>query len=143
MDTSTAAPSSGRVARLAALTLAAGTLSFIGTVAFAQNSSDSATQPTVTVQAPRVVEHRSVGGTGVSEVRVSETRVISFADLNLDTPEGKAALHERIRENARAACEELASTHPFLLWTDDVQSCVQQAMLTWMPRVHAVPVAAQ
>jgi UrcA family protein len=79
----------------------------------------------------------------MSVVQMSMTRVVSFADLNLDTPEGRVALHKRIRANARAACEELASTHPFLLWTDDVQSCVQQAMLTWMPRAHAIPVVAQ
>lgn len=143
MDTSTAAPRSGRVARLAALTLAAGSFSFVGTLAFAQNSSGSVAQPTVTVRAPRVVEHRSLSSNGMSVVQLSQTRMVSFADLNLDTPEGRAALHERIRENARAACVELSSTHPFLLWTDDVQSCVQQAMLTWMPRVHAVAVVDQ
>jgi UrcA family protein len=128
---------------LAALTLAAGTLSMLGSVAFAQDSSASAVQPTVTVQAPRVVEHRAVGSAGLSVVTLSQTRVVSFADLNLDTPAGRIALHERIRANARAACQEMESTHPFLMWTDDVQSCVHQAMLTWMPRAHAIPVAAE
>lgn len=143
MDTSTKTPTSGRVARLVTLTLAAGTLSFLGTAAFAQNSSASVSPPSITVQAPRVVEHRSVGSAGLSVLQVSQTRVVSFADLNLDTPAGRIALHERIRANARAACEELASTHPFLIWSDDVPSCVHQAMLTWMPRVHDVPAVAQ
>jgi UrcA family protein len=133
----------GSVARLVTLTLAAGTLSLLGTAAFAQNSSATASQPSVTVKAPRVVEHRSAGISGMSEVQFSLTRVISFADLNLDTPAGRIALHERIRANARAACEELESTHPFLLWNDDVSTCVHQAMLTWMPRAHAVPAVTQ
>lgn len=142
MDTSTKTPRVGGVARLVTLTLAAGTASLLGTAAFAQNSS-SVSQPTVTVQAPRVVEHRSVGASGLSEVQFSLTRVVSFADLNLDTPAGRIALHERIRANARAACEELSSTRPFLLWNDDVSTCVHQAMLTWMPRAHAVSAVAQ
>ena len=143
MDTSTKTPRSGRVARLVTLTLAAGTLSFLGSTAFAQNSSASVSEPTVTVQAPRVVEHRAVGASGMGEVRFSLTRVVSFADLNLDTPAGRIALHERIRANARAACEQLQSEHPFLVWNDDVSSCVHQAMLTWMPRAHAVPLVAR
>ncbi|HTT05388.1 MAG TPA: UrcA family protein [Steroidobacteraceae bacterium] len=143
MDTSIGTPRTGRVTRLATLALAAGAVSFLGSAAFAQNSSTGALQPTVTVKAPRVVQHRSMGSSGMSVVQFSQTRVVSFSDLNLDTPEGKIALHQRIRANARAACEELASTHPFLLWTDDVQTCVQQAMLTWMPRAHAFPLDAR
>lgn len=143
MDTSIGTPKTGRAARLATLALAAGAMSFLGSAAFAQNSSAGVTQPTITVHAPRVVQHSSAGSSGMSVVQFSETRVVSFSDLNLDTPEGKVALHQRIRANARAACEELASTHPFMLWTDDVQSCVQQAMLTWMPRAHAYPLVAR
>lgn len=143
MDTSIKTPRSGRVARLVSLTLVAGSLSFLGTAAFAQDSSANVSQPSVTVRAPRVVEHRSLGTSGMSTVTLSQTRLVSFADLNLDTRAGRVALHERIRANARAACEELASTHPSLLFTDDVPSCVQQAMLTWMPRAHAVPAIAE
>ncbi|HEX4049334.1 MAG TPA: UrcA family protein [Steroidobacteraceae bacterium] len=79
----------------------------------------------------------------MATVTLSQTRVVSFADLNLDTPEGRIALHERIRANARAACQELAAAQPSLVFTDDVQTCVHQAMLTWMPRAHALAVVDQ
>ena len=143
MDTSIGTPRSGRMARLATLALAAGAVPFLGPTAFAQNSSAGASQPTVTVRAPRVVQHSWAGSSGLSVTQFSTTRVVSISDLNLDTPEGKVALHQRIRANARAACEQIASAHPFMLWTDDVQTCVQQAMLTWMPRVHGFPLVAR
>lgn len=146
MDTSNVATrSTSRVSRLVALTLAAGAFSFLGTVAVAQNSSGSEGQSTVTVQAPRVV-HKSagVGANGLALEQLSLTREVSFADLNLDTPEGKVALHDRIRSNAREACQQLAALYPFSIFTDDVQTCVQNAMLTWMPQVHALaPSAAE
>lgn len=111
---------------------------FLGTVAVAQNGSARVPQSTVTVQAPRVVHHKIVGtNAGITIEQLSLTREVSFADLNLDTPQGKVALHERIRNNAREACQELASLYPFALWTDDVETCVQNAMLTWMPQLHA------
>lgn len=136
MDTSTVAKkSTGRAVRLAALTLAAGAFSFLGSVAMADNSSASAVQPSVTVTAPRIV-HRSMGPSGLSVEQYSLSRRVSFADLNLDTPEGKAALHERIRASARAACQQMESLYPSSFWIDDVQTCVHNALLTWMPQVH-------
>jgi UrcA family protein len=135
MDTSTGATRSARrAARFAALTLAAGALSVVGAVAMAQNASEEV--PQVTVQAPRVIRHNAVGTSGISVEKLTLVRDVSFADLNLDTPEGRLALHERIRDNARQACEQLATFYPYLIWIDDVQTCVQNAMLTWMPRVH-------
>jgi UrcA family protein len=142
MDTSTAAAPSARAVRLVTLTLAAGAFSFLGTVAMAGNSSANDPQPTVTVKAPRVI-HRSVGnGGGLAVEQLSLTRKVSFADLNLDTPQGRAALHDRIRARAKQACQQLESLYPSLIWIDDVQSCVHHAMLTWMPQVHAVPAVA-
>jgi UrcA family protein len=140
MGTARVAKGSAKV-RLAAVTLAAGAFSLLGTVALAQNGSASE-QSTVTVQAPRVV-HRNAGTTagGISVEQVSLSRRVSYADLNLDTAAGRVALHERIRANAWEACQQLTSLSPFALWTDDVQTCVHNAMLTWMPRVHGVPVA--
>jgi len=126
------------MARAVTLTLAAGAFSVLGSAAFAQNGSESALQPTVTVQAPRVVQHGAVGSGGLSVEQLSLRREVNFADLNLDTPQGKAALHDRIRANAREACQALARLYPSLLWIDDVNTCVQNAMLTWMPQVHAV-----
>src|ERR1700722_17215718 len=130
MNTSTVATRSTRVARrLAALTLAAGTLSLLGTTAFAQDSSDSDSLPAITVQASPVVQHQSVGTHGLAVEQLLLTRHINYADLNLDTPEGKIALHRRIRDNARGACQELEARYPLELWTNDVQTCVQHAML--------------
>jgi len=144
MNTSTVATRSTRLAgRLAALTLAAGTLSLLGTAASAQNSSDAASLPAVTVQASPVVQHRSFGTNGLAGEQLLLTRHVNYADLNLDTPEGKIALHRRIRDSARAACQELEARYPLELWTNDVQTCVQNAMLTWMPVIHGFPTAAQ
>jgi UrcA family protein len=132
------------MARLAALTLGAGAVSLLGTAAALANNSSESVQPTVTVRAPRVVEHSStVGANGLAVEQLTLTRMVSFADLNLDTSQGKVALKLRIRDNAREACQELASRYPYLLWTDDVQTCVHNAMLTWMPQIHGVPATAQ
>lgn len=137
----------GKLTRMATLAVAA--VSLVGTVAMAGNGSQSRTesqseqQRTVTVRAPRIVQHRSMAAGGMSVTQFSLRREVSFADLNLDTPEGKVALHARIRASARAACDELESANPGLLWIDDVQTCVQNAMLTWMPQVHAAPAALE
>jgi UrcA family protein len=120
------------------MTLAAGAISVLGTVAFAQNVDTDKLQPSVTVQAPRVVQHQSAGinGYGMSVEKLSLTRRFSYADLNLDTPEGKAALRARIRITAREACQELSSRYPSAMWVDDMQTCVRNALFTWMPQVH-------
>jgi len=123
-------------ARLAALTLAAGALSMIGSIAFAQDSSQTTTQSTVTVTAPRIIERNAVGPAGMGATRYTLVSVISFADLNLDTPEGRVALHKRIRATAQRACEEIGTRYPSQIWIDDVDTCVHNAMLTWMPRAH-------
>ena len=122
-------------ARLAALTLAAGALSLAGGVALAQNGSDT-TQSTVTVTAPRIIERNAAGANGMGATRYTLVSVISFADLNLDTPEGRVALHKRIRATAQRACEEIGTRYPTQMWIDDVDTCVHNAMLTWMPRAH-------
>jgi len=92
---------------------AAGTLAGIGLAILA---GPAAAQPTeeITITAPRVI-HEQVGrspSTGAAIERISLTRQVSYADLDLTKPAGAAELEKRVGDTAKEACKQLDSLYP-------------------------------
>ena len=83
----------------------------------------------VTVEAARIIE---VGRTayGAHEQIVSLRRGVSYKDLNLKTPEGRAAIEARIKDTATALCKELDKMYPLqdARKADCVRDSVREAM---------------
>jgi len=95
------------------------------------SAGPAAAQPMegVTVEAARVIE---VGRTvyGAPEQQVVIRRGVSYADLDLKTADGKAALEGRIKETAKGLCAELDKMYP--LQDKKQVDCMQEAVKTGM-----------
>jgi UrcA family protein len=52
------------------------------------------------------------------------TRHVGYGDLDLSSPAGKAALDKRIKDTAKAACEQLSTLYPLEQWTTDNRTCI-------------------
>jgi UrcA family protein len=67
----------------------------------------------------------------------SETRVkqVSFADLDLATPEGIKAAHERVHEIARTMCSQLSDMNDLSKQPNFVK-CVDKTMAAALPKVE-------
>ena len=82
-------------------------------------AAEEAQLPQVEVEAEgRVVERTPIEGqpagtsqsrSGGQMERVTTTRRVSFSDLDLTTPDGVKAAHERIEATARSECNEIRS----------------------------------
>jgi UrcA family protein len=92
--------------------------------------SDEDLIPQITVKANQKVSTKQVGVsyTGIPIEEIQLTRHVGYGDLDLSSPEGRAALDKRIKETAKKACEQLNSLYPLEQWiTDDNQTCVDRA----------------
>lgn len=89
----------------------------------------------VTVEAARVIE---VGRTayGAPEQIISLRRGVSYKDLNLKTPEGRAAMEARIKDTATNLCKELDKMYP--LQDAKKADCVRDAVRTGMAEVAKI-----
>lgn len=87
----------------------------------------------VTVEAARTME---VGRTpyGAPEQVVVLRRGVSYKDLNLKTPEGRAAMEARVKETATTLCKELDKMYP--LSDPKRADCVRDAVRTAMAEVE-------
>lgn len=67
----------------------------------------------ITVKGSRMVtENIGRSPSGVPIVEISLGYKVSYADLDLRSSDGKAALEKRIGDAARAACKEIGRLHP-------------------------------
>jgi UrcA family protein len=96
----------------------------------------------IVVVAPHKVTHKTVGttGTGVPIEEVSFSQTVGFADLDLGTPAGVAALRQRVTATANESCAQLDRIYP-----DEIdvalpfnKTCQQAAVAAAMPQVNAV-----
>jgi UrcA family protein len=93
--------------------------------------SDEDQMPQITVQAHQKVTTKQVGisYTGIPIEEVQLSRHVGYGDLDLSSPEGKAALDQRIKETAKKACDQLNSLYPLEQWSnEDIQTCVDRAI---------------
>jgi len=68
------------------------------------------------------------------------TRTVRYADLDLGTQAGLAALHNRIREAAEQVCGETSSRQ--LAEAQAARACVARAVATSEQRVHDARLAS-
>jgi UrcA family protein len=94
----------------------------------AQIDNDQVSQ--ITVQASQKVKTKQVGisYTGIPIEQIQLTRHVGYGDLDLASPAGKAALDKRIKDTAKAACEQLSRLYPLEQWTTDNQTCIADAI---------------
>ena len=95
----------------------------------------------VTVFSPYVVK-KSTTGIGKNRVtKVTVSRAVSFADLNLASDDGRAALESRVQQVAGDVCKELDRRYPGQSFDED-KNCVQEAIDEAMVSVRGVEKAA-
>lgn len=98
----------------------------------------------ITIVAPHVV-HQNGGQTagGVPIDVVSLTHHVSFADLDLSSPAGVAALESRITDSAKQACGQLDALYPAAMFPPDPanKDCLKTAIDGAMAQA-AVAIAA-
>jgi UrcA family protein len=73
---------------------------------------------------------------GVTQPAIAPPTV-SLADLDLATPEGARAAHQRLRDAARASCARVADPNQSSKQSEFV-ACVSAAMAKALPRVEAL-----
>ena len=122
------------VTRLAARATAA--LFMVSGIAAAQSAKE------VKIQAQRVINAKVIahitGGGKIIELTLSYP--VSFADLDITSVSGAAELEKRVKDAARAACEEIGSKYPGATPSDAV--CAQKAAAKAMGEVRKLVAAA-
>ncbi len=70
-----------------------------------------------------------------AQQRVILTQRVRFADLNLRSPEGNAALYNRLSAAAHRVCDD--SVDFFLDTTSDARQCRSQAIADAVSQIHS------
>lgn len=109
----------------------------ISGVVLAQNVEE------ITVQGTRVLDEKNAGrnSVGIPLVDVSLSYGVSYTDLNLASQYGPIALEKRVRDAAKAACEEIGRKYPLSTPSDEV--CTKTATDKAMVKVHELVAAAR
>ena len=96
----------------------------------------------VNIQAQRVINEKVIahitGGGKIIELTLSYP--VNFADLDITSTSGARELEKRVKDAARAACEEIGSKYPNATPSDAV--CAQKAAAKAMGEVRRLVVAA-
>jgi UrcA family protein len=104
-------------------------------------AAEQSTLPEITVEAARptttVVGRSSIGA---PIERIQLRHLVGYADLDLSTKSGAAALERRVNEAAATACKELDQLYP--LKPSD-PSCATKAADGAMSQVHTAIAAAE
>jgi UrcA family protein len=125
-----------RAAGVTRWTLLAAGCAVLSVPAFAQLPEE------VTVQASRMVTSK-IGRNPVSGAPINGLSLsyrVSYADLNLSTADGAAALEKRVAYAADAACRELSRISP--LAKPDDRACAKEAREQAMVKVREAVAAA-
>ena len=106
--------------------------------------SDEDQIPQITVQAHQKVTTKQVGVsyTGIPIEEIQLTRHVGYGDLDLSSPQGRAALDRRIKETAKKACEQLNTLYPQEQWMTDGGTCVDRAIDDAITQEKAIIAAA-
>ncbi len=101
-----------------------------GGLVYAQEGSVSG----LTVIAPRQIGRDAATGAAIE--RVSMQADIHYSDLDLKSAKGAAEFEKRVRESAKAMCEELEKNYP--VGTPDSITCTNEAVRKVESRVKAL-----
>lgn len=104
-------------------------------------AAEQSTLPEITVEATRptttVVGRSSIGA---PVERIQLRHLVGYADLDLNTQSGAAALEKRVNNAAAAACNELDHLYPE---KSPDRSCARKAAAAAMSQVRAAVAAAE
>lgn len=96
----------------------------------------------VNVEASRIVKEQVGRAPNLAPINaISLSYRVSYADLDLATPAGAAALEKRVNDAAEAACKEIGRLYP--LATPDDLTCTKAAVKEAMVKVKEVQAAAK
>lgn len=125
-----------RPTRKLGLALLAAGMSF-GTLVLADNQL-----PTINISASVISKKViSTSSSGVPTEEVSVTRRVSYADLDLGTYAGTAALKQRVRKAAELSCKQLDELYP--LEQANAPACIREAVAAADTQVESAITAAQ
>lgn len=112
-----------------------------GGAAMAQQQKKNTSIEEITVQAPRIVQRKAVGGIGPTGTElISLTRRVSYADLDLALHSDVMKLEKRIGDTAKEACAQLAKMYPFA--DPNTPNCVEKAVSSAKAQTDEVVAAA-
>lgn len=95
----------------------------------------------VNVEASRIVKETIGQASNSAPInQVSLSYRVSYADLDLASKDGVAAMKGRVEEAAMAACKEISKLYPMA--TPDDYSCAKVAAQQAMVKVHEAAAAA-
>ncbi|HYM35153.1 MAG TPA: UrcA family protein [Steroidobacteraceae bacterium] len=98
-------------------------------------AAENVTNITIEAQRSQVVG-RSALGAPIELVTIS--RHVNYADLDLVTPAGAAALEKRVGNTATELCKKLDRIYPYTAkGTESTQSCIKKASDDAMAQVRA------
>jgi UrcA family protein len=123
--------------KLIGVTVAAIASALMSSMVIAQNLEE------ITVQGTRVLDVKDAGrsNTGIPLRDVSLSYGVNIADLDLATQYGPLALEKRVKDAAKAACEELGQKYP--LSTPDNEVCAKAAADKAMVKARALVATAR
>jgi UrcA family protein len=123
--------------KLIGVTVAAIASALISSMVIAQNLEE------ITVQGTRVLDIKDAGrsNTGMPLRDVSLSYGVNIADLDLATQYGPMALEKRVKDAAKAACEELGQKYPQS--TPDTEDCAKAAADKAMVKARALVATAR
>jgi UrcA family protein len=93
----------------------------------------------ITIIAPHEIHRKQIGKTtiGAPIEEISLTHRIGYNDLNLTTPDGLAALRQRVTDEAKLACDELDQLYPLDKDRDKNKKCVADATADAQAQINA------
>ena len=115
----------------------------VGLLACAATGTDAWAQQLegVNVEASRIVKETVGHSPNLAPINaISLSYRVSYADLDLGTKAGAAALEKRVQDAAMAACREITRLYP--LATPDDKACAGKAIDEAMVKVHEAVAAA-
>jgi UrcA family protein len=110
----------------------------------AQKKSDQMSQ--VKIEASRDLKRKIIDRDPATWAPIEEidlSRRVSFADLDLSTPNGKKELQRRIEQTAKEACQEIEMLYPAGTWLTDERDCTWQAIKDAEKQAQAAIAAAE
>ncbi len=104
--------------------------------AAAQTQEEAANRAAITVLAPRIQTEESPGLFGTQRT-LSTSAVVYIDDLNLQTPDGRDQLKNRVEGAAKEVCAWLDDVYPLDRDITSEYDCVRNAVSDAQPQIEA------
>lgn len=101
----------------------------------AQTQEEAANRAAITVLAPRIWTEETPGLVG-TERTISTSAVVYIDDLNLQTPDGREQLKNRVETAAKEVCDWLDDLYPLDRDLSSEYDCVRNAVDDAQPQIE-------